>query len=117
MDAGVAMNALPVAVTCLLPRPENIVEPQAATTTLKKIHLDPSADEENADGAGLVVLVSDSTNPLKILGCQSAGVRMDTDTLMQCCSVSEKANPAVTAFWRLAMEQKATREAKTLWTS
>lgn len=113
MDAGVAMKALPVAVTCLLPPTENTTD----NDNPKKIHLDPCASEENAVGAGLVVLVSDSTNPLKILGCQSAGVRMSTDTLLQCCSVTEKANPAVTAFWRLAMEQKATREAKTLWSS
>jgi ribonuclease PH len=114
MDAGIAMQSLPVAVTCLLTREENTTVDAPNT---KSIQLDPSADEENAVGAGIVVLVSDSTNPLKILGCQTAGVSMNTDTLLQCCSVTEKACPAVTAFWRLALEQKATRESKTLWSS
>jgi ribonuclease PH len=113
MDAGIAMQSLPVAVTCLLTREENTT----ADINSKSIQLDPSADEENAVGAGIVVLVSDSTNPLQILGCQTAGISMNTDTLLQCCSVTEKACPAVTAFWRLAMEQKATRESKTLWSS
>jgi ribonuclease PH len=113
MDAGIAMQSLPVAVTCLLTREENTT----VDANAKSIQLDPSADEENAVGAGLVVLVSDSTNPLKILGCQTAGISMNTDTLLQCCSVTEKACPAVTAFWRLALEQKATRESKTLWSS
>jgi ribonuclease PH len=115
MDAGIAMQSLPVAVTCLLPREENTTS--SGSSGSKNIQLDPSADEENAVGAGIVVLVSDSTNPLKILGCQTAGVCMNTETLLQCCSVTEKACPAVTAFWRLAMEQKATRESKTLWSS
>jgi ribonuclease PH len=114
MDAGIAMQSLPVAVTCLLTREENTT---VDAPNSKSIQLDPSADEENAVGAGMVVLVSDSTNPLKILGCQTAGVSMNTDTLLQCCSVTEKACPAVTAFWRLALEQKATRESKTLWSS
>jgi ribonuclease PH len=118
MDAGIAMQSLPVAVTCLLTREENTtVDAPSTTGNSKSIQLDPSADEENAVGAGIVVLVSDSTNPLKILGCQTAGISMNTDTLLQCCSVTEKACPAVTAFWRLAMEQKATRESKTLWSS
>ena len=42
MDAGIEMNMLPVAVTCLLPR-------EATTTTKSLIRIDPSQEEENME--------------------------------------------------------------------
>jgi hypothetical protein len=36
---------------------------------------------------------------------------------MRCCAAAVRAGPAVAAFWRLAAEQKAAREDRTLWSS
>jgi len=104
MDAGIVMKTLPVGVTCLLAADETI-------------QLDPSAQEEQAEGAGVIVLVSESNNLDMILGCHTQGIQNTMDKILQCSSVAERAAPAVTAFWRLAIEQKVTRESKTLWSS
>lgn len=102
MDAGIVMKFLPLAITCLL-------------STDGSIQLDPSASEERTDGAATIVIISDSQD--KILGCHSTGLSHSMDTILQCCAVAERASSALTAFWRLVIEQKATREAKTLWSS
>lgn len=102
MDAGIAMKVLPVAVTCLISEIDN-----------STIQLDPSLEEEQV--GGVVVLVSESATPGKILACHTSGVAASMDVILRCCAVAERAAPAIPAFWRIVIEQKATREAQTLW--
>lgn len=97
MDAGIDMVSLPVATTCVVDD--------------GPVRLDPTRDEEKS--AGTIVIASET--PGKVLGCHTNGIQTDMTKILQCCRVAEKAVPAVTAFWRLAIEQRTTRESQTLW--
>lgn len=97
------------------------------TTTTKtkssKILLDPTSAEEfgeSADNASsscsIVVLVNQPKQPDAILGCSSSGGGLlPLNDLLACVQVASKACHAIPAFFRLAMEQKVTRESQTLW--
>jgi ribonuclease PH len=103
MDAGVDLLYLPVATTCLV---KNDSSP---------IHLDPtSAEEEEADTT-VLVLVNENNQSDRILGSHTAGPGLSLEKLLSCTQVASKACPAILAFWRLAVEQKVTRESQTLW--
>jgi ribonuclease PH len=98
LDAGIEMNVLPTAITCSMGG--------------DSIRLDPSAEEEQ--GGGTIVLVTAND---KVLSCFTSNIQVSLDRLLQCCTLAHRASPAITAFWRLAVEQKVKREAQTLWES
>jgi len=105
MDAGVALRGLPVAVTCC-----------GTTSSIGDtllVRLDPVADEEQqADSVMTVVL----NHQKQLLGCHTTtSMRQSPTQVLTCVSTAARAVPAVQAFWRLALEQKVTRESQTLW--
>jgi ribonuclease PH len=103
MDAGVDLLSLPVATTCLL----------SSKSTL--IQLDPMSAEEEEEDTSILVLVNESSQPDKVLACHTVGSSISLDKILSCIQISARASSAVVAFWRLAVEQKVTRESQTLW--
>ena len=110
------------------------------------ILLDPSAEEEgnasilvlvteNENSSRLLathsIVGSGRTTPPKLADEQQhnedAGrddaakirtcVPLSLPIILKCSQAAAKATPAVVTFWRLAMEQRATRESQTLWSS
>jgi ribonuclease PH len=103
MDAGVDLLYLPVATTCL-------IKNDSSST-----HLDPTLSEEEEPGTTVLVLVNETARPDRILGSHTVGSGLSMEKLLHCTQVASKACPAIVAFWRLAVEQKVTRESQTLW--
>ena len=117
MDAGVELLYLPVATTCL-------VTTSSDNPTNSQHMLDPTLSEEEQENAAQVVIVTDPNSNQKdgkqqdpqILACHSIGSTTITiEQLLACIPLATYASPAVAAFWRLAVEQKVTRESQTLW--
>lgn len=112
MDAGILMKCMPVATTCLLGSDNDSL---SSSLPLK---LDPVMEEEQNEESSIVVFVNDSAHPDKVLGCQTTmGTGIALEALLTCVQAASRASPAVIAFWRLAVEQKVTRESQTLWTT
>ncbi|KAG7358459.1 exosome complex exonuclease Rrp41 [Nitzschia inconspicua] len=114
MDAGIDLLYMPVATTCL------VVLPSSLDGTKKKksrILLDPTSAEEfeDDDCSSVVVLVNEKNHPGAILGSHTFGGGVPLEDLLACVQVASKACHAIPAFFRLAMEQKVTRESQTLW--
>lgn len=107
MDAGVELFYLPVATTCLVQDHED--------DTKSSIYLDPSRAEEEEPHASIVVLVNENNRPDRILGCHTMGEGLSVDDMLSCINAAAKVGPAIVAFWRIAVEQKVTRESQTLW--
>ncbi|GKY96527.1 exosome component 5 [Mayamaea pseudoterrestris] len=107
LDAGVELHFLPTASTCLIHNEESNDHVNAT------ISLDPTAMEEQSAGTLVVVTTPDS----KVLATHTSFVNESVGTLLQCCAMACRAGPAIIAFWRLVLEQKATREDLTLWAS
>lgn len=110
MDAGIDLLYMPVATTCLVVFP-------TIETKKSKILLDPTSAEEYEDqtDSSIVVLVNEKNRPDAILGSHSFGSGVPLDDLLACVQVASKACQAIPAFFRLAIEQKVTRESQTLW--
>lgn len=104
LDAGIIMLSLPVATTCLLSKSVDM-------------RLDPTEEEEDENDSSVVVMVNDNLQPDKILACQTMGSSMPLESLLTCMQATSRASPAVIAFWRLAVEQKVTRQSQTLWST
>ena len=105
MDAGVDLLYLPVATTCLV-----------GGSTNSTIFLDPTAAEEQEHReSSIVVLVNEEKQADKILASHTVGPGTSLDDLLKCIQIASKACSAIPAFWRLAMEQKLSRESQTLW--
>eukprot|EP00980_Cylindrotheca_fusiformis_P003756 scaffold834_cov123-Cylindrotheca_fusiformis.AAC.3 len=117
IDAGVDLLYLPVATTCLLIQKQQHQQQENDSSSLGvEILLDPVASEEGADDSNSeIVLVTDCSQPTKILGSYTLGAGVSLDHFLSCQQVSAQASPAIPAFWRLAIEQKVTREMQTLW--
>lgn len=118
MDAGVELLYLPVATTCLIH--DAILsgqDPQSAPSSSSNaaLYLDPSRAEEEESYTSIIVLVNEATQPDKILGSHTIGHGLPLEKMLACVQVAAKACPAIVAFWRLAVEQKVTRESQTLW--
>lgn len=108
VDSGVDMLYLPVATTCLI---RNQREGS-------RILLDPvSSEEEEEELNSVIVLVNEASNPSKILASHTVGAGISLERFLSCQQVASRACEAIPAFWRLAIEQKVTREAHTLWTT
>lgn len=115
MDGGIDLLYLPVATTCLV---------KSASNNKRMIRLDPTAEEEEDDPVTtLLVFVNEQGGGRykkkgegdKILGSHTIGPGVALDDFLACMQVAGKASPAIAAFWRLAVEQKLTRESQTLW--
>jgi ribonuclease PH len=119
LDASIDLTVLPVAVT---------VHPST-------MRLDPSSRDIGGD-TNVVVFVfggAGADSSTSILACtglfgdaaaaaplaeqnQPAGAAaVGVSGWLECCQRAERAVPAIRGFWRLVMEQKMDREAKTLW--
>lgn len=124
MDAGIAMTSLPVATTFLIITDnENAGEKQL-------ILLDPTSEEELDAEASVLVMVTEHERPEQILATHSmvacalpskfksnSSSALSLPTILSCAQSAARATPAVVTFWRLAMEQRVTRESQTLWSS
>ena len=115
MDAGVELLYLPVATTCLIHDRVLQLGRAAETSSKSAVYLDPSRAEEEEANTSVLVLVNETTQPDKILGSHTIGRGLPLETMLGCVQVAAKACPAIVAFWRLAVEQKVTRESQTLW--
>ena len=102
MDAGVLMNSLPIATTF-------VVE----SSCLQNLRLDPSAEEEFNEDYSSIVLVTDSVRQGIIVSMTSGAFKLES--FLACAEGASRASKAVLAFMRIAIEQKVTREAQTLW--
>lgn len=102
LDSGVALKHLPVATTCLVGT---------------ELILDPNAEEEDNKDYSSLVIVNTNVEPDKIVGCETIGCHASLENLLKCQEAASRASPAVVAFWRLAIEQKVTRQAQTLWST
>jgi len=109
MDAGVLMGSLPVTTTCL-------VESNGGGDGGLGITFDPSAEEEAKDEVAVIVLVTDSVKEDIVLGSMTCGA-FQLSSFLAAAEGASRAGKAVVAFWRIAMEQKVTREANTLWST
>jgi len=128
MDGGIDLLYLPVATTCLVLVGDDDTsnggeENGNVSDTIVRtvIRLDPTSEEEE-DGdcdSSLLVLVTkqpdDLENSSSIIGSHTVGPGISVNDMLSCMNVASKASKAIAAFWRLAVEQKLTRESQTLW--
>mmetsp|Transcript_5239 Transcript_5239/g.14861 ORF Transcript_5239/g.14861 Transcript_5239/m.14861 type:complete len:271 (-) Transcript_5239:93-905(-) len=123
MDAGVEMVGLPVATTCLVTEDGG---DGGADNKSFELRLDPCAEEEvPGEGAVVIVVTNSSGNAEAATGNgSSAGIlssmsfgTTSLEAYLACVEGSARASKAVLAFLRLAVEQKVTREAQTLWST
>ncbi|KAL3805815.1 hypothetical protein HJC23_007776 [Cyclotella cryptica] len=133
MDAGVAMRGLPVACTCVVVegRDESGQQQQQheeERENERSIWIDPTAEEESAEGHSIVVLVTESTSSSNnqvasierpsqelLITSFTYGAPMSMQGLLQCMESVGQCNVATVAFMRMAVEQKVQREVVTLW--
>jgi len=121
MDAGIPMNFLPIATTCL------VVKTNDPENNSEEIDLDPCADEETPNqkqpqyqGSVCVMVTTNNiqsannSSATKVLNSISFGI-MSPKSYLACIDAASRASMAVTAFMRLVIEQKCTRESMTLW--
>jgi ribonuclease PH len=122
MDAGVAMTNLPVATTFLIMPYETVADDDDNTDTNNitrpLVLLDPSSEEEKNLNTSVLIMVTENEDPNRILATHSmASANLSVPIILSCAQAAAKATPAVVTFWRLAMEQRVTRESQTLWSS
>jgi len=121
MDAGIDLRGLPVAVTICTPQNTDKNGSGSSTANnnapLPQLQLDPVAEEEQeADRGVLVVILLSDKQKVQLLGCHSSNsLRQSPAQILAAVTAAARAVPAVHAFWRLAVEQKVTRESQTLW--
>ena len=125
MDAGVEMVGLPVATTCLVT--EDGGDGGADKTKTKfELRLDPCAEEEAPGEGAVVIVVTNSSSNAEAAGSDGGGAGIlssmsfgttSLEAYLACVEGSARASKAVLAFLRLAVEQKVTREAQTLWST
>jgi ribonuclease PH len=110
MDAGIELRYLPTATTCLY-----VPTSGAGSSSSDSILLDPSAEEEQGRDSGTVVVVTQSGDEESVLAIHTSNACLLAHSLLQCCKLAHRTSPAIVAFWRLVLKQKAAREAQTLW--
>lgn len=119
LDTGIiAMKSMPIASTILLLQKPNTQEQKQC-----EYFLDPVAEEESSlESTAVVLVTTNKTNNIQnkkddvmVLASMTIGPISSLDTYLACIEAASRTNQAVLAFIRLAMEQKVTREAKTLW--
>mmetsp|Transcript_22358 Transcript_22358/g.33032 ORF Transcript_22358/g.33032 Transcript_22358/m.33032 type:complete len:229 (+) Transcript_22358:25-711(+) len=103
MDAGICMRRLPVATSLVIGEDRLLL-------------LDPDQEEERLLKTCLT-LVSSNSNPDNLLGSVGGGQDLSLETVLACQDAASKAAPVVISFLRMAIEQKITRQSKTLLSS
>ena len=103
LDAGIQMNSLPVATTCLVP---------TNGSSVVEIKFDPTSEEESSEDYSAIIVSTDSVKEGVIATVTSGSFHLDS--FLSCVEVASRASKAVVAFMRIATEQKVTREAQTL---
>ena len=126
MDAGVEMVGLPVATTCLVTEDGGDGGGADNTKTKFELRLDPCAEEEAPGEGAVVIVVTNSSGNAEAAGSNGGGAGIlssmsfgttSLEAYLACVEGSARASKAVLAFLRLAVEQKVTREAQTLWST
>lgn len=114
MDAGICMTRMPLATTIAV---VGTTDEEQTTRLL----LDPSLEEEEDDDQTSMTLITSNTEKDKLLGSVvtnaggGTGAKLlSLEQLLACQEAASRASPAVLAFLRLAMEQKVTRQSKTI---
>lgn len=105
LDAGIQMKSLPIATTCLVPT--NGID--------GGYRFDPTSEEEVSEEYSVLVVSTDSVEEGVISSITFGAFQLDS--FLACAEGARRASKAVLAFMRIAIEQKITREAKTLWSS
>lgn len=104
MDAGVEMNSLPIGTTCLV---------KANTDNVDDMRFDPCADDESMGDCSVIILATDSVREGVITSMTLGPFQLSS--FLSSVEGASRASKAVLAFMRIAIEQKVTREAQTLW--
>jgi ribonuclease PH len=122
MDAGVAMRGLPIASTFVVVGDNMSEVNQSSQNDAISVWVDPTAEEESAEGHAIVVLVTETESdvetdkkPPEIITSFTCGAPMSLLGLVQCTECTEKYNAAMVAFMRMAVERKVQTEVETLW--
>ena len=104
MDAGIEMNSLPIGTTCLV---------KTNADGVNDMKFDPCADDESSKDYSVIVIATDSVREGVIASMTLGDFQLNS--YLSCIEAASRASKAVQAFMRIAIEQKVTREAKTLW--
>ena len=104
IDAGVEMNSLPIGTTCLV---------KVNADDADDLKLDPCADDESNQDYSVIILATDNVRE-GVIATSTLG-SFQLSSFLSCVEAASRASKAVLAFIRIAIEQKVTREAKTLW--
>lgn len=107
MDAGIQMKSLSIATTCLVPINGDIIN--------NPIRFDPTAEEESMDDYSVIVVATDTVKEGIVTSMTFGSFQLDS--FLACMEGALRASKAVSAFMRIAMEQKIKREARTLWST
>jgi len=140
LDAGVPMQKVPVATTFLVVEPKELADnhdgginfnqlqqqqQQPNRRSAQLLLLDPKRHEELDPSSSVFVIVAENEHPDRILATHSVGASslsssenkvgggaLSIPTIISCAQAAAKATPVVVTFWRLAMEQRFTRESQ-----
>lgn len=112
VDAGLEMKSLPIGTTCLVR--SNVQDDTEIMMDVDGIKFDPSADDESKEDYSVIVLAMDSNGGDEVITSMTLG-SFRLNSYLSCVEGAKRASKAVQAFMRIAIEQKVTREAKTLW--
>ena len=120
MDASVAMRVIPVATTCAVVSRASEESQQQLNDNINSVWMDPSAEEESADGHSIVVFVTeadsnDDGRVPEIVASFTYGAPVAMSGLLQCMDCYRMYNTAIVTFARMALEHKVEQEVKTLW--
>ena len=118
MDAGIQMKQIPVAITCL-------VDPSGQENGddyLMNILLDPTAEEEERENCGTVVIVNgwNGENGNDIISTYTknfVGTRALSKHILACMELASRASGTTVNFMRIVIKQKVEREGHTLWST
>eukprot|EP00560_Eucampia_antarctica_P006068 CAMPEP_0197824876 /NCGR_PEP_ID=MMETSP1437-20131217/2079_1 /TAXON_ID=49252 ORGANISM="Eucampia antarctica, Strain CCMP1452" /NCGR_SAMPLE_ID=MMETSP1437 /ASSEMBLY_ACC=CAM_ASM_001096 /LENGTH=274 /DNA_ID=CAMNT_0043424679 /DNA_START=3 /DNA_END=827 /DNA_ORIENTATION=- len=138
LDTGIiAMKSMPIASTILLlpsHPPNNNTNDNNNNNNSQSLCLDPVAEEESSAESSAVVLVTTTNNNnnnnnndnnnnnkqqsnTNVVASMTFGPLSSLESYLACIEAASRTSQAVVAFIRLAMEQKVTREAQTLWSN
>ena len=121
MDACVAMRMIPVAsTTCVVASRTCQESQQQLNDNINSVWMDPSAEEESADGHSIVVFVTeadsnDDGKAPEIITSFTYGAPVSMSGLLHCMDCGRKYNTAMVTFTRMAEKQKVEQEVETLW--
>lgn len=112
MDASIQMNSLPIGTTCLV-KNNNDSGSGSDIDVVDEMKFDPCADDESSQDYSIIILATDSAREGVIASMTLGSFQLSS--FLSSVEGASRASKAVLAFMRIAIEQKVTREAKTLW--